>query len=101
MLKFSVDILIIDVASKVVGLKENLINDKYKFKYYETSKFYGFKLLLKMISDKVLSLIFLISFSPLIATSMLLIYLEDGFPLFFTQDRTGWDGRRFKIYKNN
>jgi len=98
-LKFSVDILIIDVASKVVGLKENLINDRYKFRYYEISKFYGFKLLLKIISDKVLSLIFLISFSPLIATSMLLIYLEDGFPLFFTQDRTGWDGRRFKIYK--
>jgi exopolysaccharide biosynthesis polyprenyl glycosylphosphotransferase len=98
-LKFSVDILIIDVASKVVGLKENLINDKYKFKYYEISKFYGFKLLLKIISDKVLSLIFLISFSPLIAISILLIYLEDGFPLFFTQDRTGWDGRRFKIYK--
>ena len=98
-LKFSVDILIIDVASKVVGLKENLINDKYKFKYYEISKFYGFKLLLKIISDKVLSLIFLISFSPLISISMLLIYLEDGFPLFFTQDRTGWDGRRFKIYK--
>ena len=99
MLRFSVDILIVDVASKVVGLKENLINNKYKFKYYEISKFYGFKLLLKMISDKVLSLVFLISFSPLIATSMLLIYLEDGFPLFFTQDRTGWDGRRFKIYK--
>ena len=98
-LKFSVDILIVDVASKVVGLKENLINDKYKFKYYEISKFYGFKLLLKIISDKVLSLIFLISFSPLISISMLLIYLEDGFPLFFTQDRTGWDGRRFKIYK--
>ena len=85
--------------SRVVGLKENLINDKYKFKYYEISKFYGFKLLLKIISDKVLSLIFLISFSPLISISMLLIYLEDGFPLFFTQDRTGWDGRRFKIYK--
>ena len=98
-LKFSVDILIIDVASKVVGLKKNLINYKYKFKYYEISKFYGFKLLLKIISDKVLSLIFLISFSPLISISMLLIYLEDGFPLFFTQDRTGWDGRRFKIYK--
>ena len=98
-LKFSVDILIIDVASKVVELKENLINNKYKFKYYEISKFYGFKLLLKIISDKVLSLIFLISFSPLISISMLLIYLEDGFPLFFTQDRTGWDGRRFKIYK--
>jgi len=98
-IKFSVDILIIDIASKVVGLKENLINNKYKFKHYEISKFYGFKLLLKIISDKLLSLIFLISFSPLIFFSMLLIYLEDGFPLFFTQDRTGWDGRRFKIYK--
>ena len=30
---------------------------------------------------------------------MLFIYFEDGFPLFFTQNRTGWDGRRFKIYK--
>ena len=27
------------------------------------------------------------------------IYLEDGFPILFTQNRTGWDGRRFKIYK--
>ena len=24
---------------------------------------------------------------------------EDGFPILFTQNRTGWDGRRFKIYK--
>ena len=30
---------------------------------------------------------------------MILIYIEDGFPIFFTQDRTGWDGRRFKIFK--
>ena len=27
------------------------------------------------------------------------IFLEDGFPILFTQDRTGWDGRRFKIFK--
>ena len=37
--------------------------------------------------------------SPLIIISIILIYLEDGFPIFFTQDRTGWDGRRFKIFK--
>ena len=30
---------------------------------------------------------------------MILIYIEDGYPLLFTQNRTGWDGRRFKIYK--
>ena len=28
-----------------------------------------------------------------------MIYIEDGFPILFTQNRTGWDGRRFKIYK--
>tara|TARA_B110000027_G_C15926862_1_gene215145 strand:+ start:90 stop:584 length:495 start_codon:yes stop_codon:yes gene_type:complete len=27
------------------------------------------------------------------------IYIEDGYPVLFTQDRTGWDGRRFKIFK--
>ena len=30
---------------------------------------------------------------------MLAIYAEDGFPILFTQNRTGWDGRRFKIFK--
>lgn len=29
----------------------------------------------------------------------LLIVLEDGFPIIFKQIRTGWDGRKFKIYK--
>ena len=27
------------------------------------------------------------------------IYLEDGFPILFSQNRTGWDGRRFRIHK--
>ena len=31
--------------------------------------------------------------------SFFTIYFEDGFPILFTQNRTGWDGRRFKIYK--
>ena len=31
--------------------------------------------------------------------SIIAIYFEDGFPIFFSQNRTGWDGRRFKIYK--
>ena len=37
--------------------------------------------------------------SPILIISSLAIYLEDGFPILFTQNRTGWDGRRFKIYK--
>ena len=54
---------------------------------------------LKIILDKVFSIIFLILSSPILLLSSLFIYIEDGFPILFTQNRTGWDGRRFKIYK--
>ena len=98
-LKFSVDLLIINLRDKPILGTENLINNKYQFDNFEISKFYGFNLFIKILLDKILSLFFLIILSPVFFLSLLLIYLEDGYPLFFTQDRTGWDGRRFKIYK--
>ena len=98
-LKFSVDLLIINLRDKPILGTENLINNKYQFDNFEISKFYGFNLFIKIFLDKILSLFFLIILSPVFFLSLLLIYLEDGYPLFFTQDRTGWDGRRFKIYK--
>ena len=57
------------------------------------------KSFLKIIMDKVLSLIFILISSPILIISIIAIYLEDGFPIIFSQNRTGWDGRRFKIYK--
>jgi putative colanic acid biosynthesis UDP-glucose lipid carrier transferase len=30
---------------------------------------------------------------------MIIIFLEDGLPVFFIQERTGWDGHRFNIFK--
>jgi len=96
-IKFSVDILILNFKNPELNV--NYINGRYRYEGYEVSRFYGFQLLLKIIIDKVLSLFFLLLASPIILISLLFIYLEDGFPLFFTQDRTGWDGRRFKIYK--
>ena len=98
-LKFSVDLLVINLRDKPILGTENLINNKYQFDNFEISKFYGFNLFIKILLDKILSLFFLIILSPVFFLSLLLIYLEDGYPLFFTQDRTGWDGRRFKIYK--
>ena len=98
-LKYSVDLLIVDVKNKPILGSENLINGKHQFKEYEISRFHGFKLFIKIMLDKIFSLFFLILLSPVIIIALLFIYLEDGFPLFFTQDRTGWDGRRFKIYK--
>ena len=96
-IKYSVDILIINLFQ--TKKNENLINGKYSFENFDISKFYGFNFLLKIILDKILSIIFLIILSPLLIISMIAIYLEDGSPVLFLQDRTGWDGRRFKIYK--
>ena len=98
-LKYSVDLLIVDVKNKPILGSENLINGKHQFKEYEISRFHGFKLFIKIMLDKIFSLFFLILLSPVTIIALLFVYLEDGFPLFFTQDRTGWDGRRFKIYK--
>ena len=98
-LKFSVDLLVVNLKDKPILGSENIINNKYQFISYEISRFYGFNLFIKILVDKILSLFFLITLAPLFILSLLFLYLEDGYPLFFTQDRTGWDGRRFKIFK--
>ena len=98
-IKFSVDILVVNIKTKPNLLSENLLFGKFEFKRYEISKFYGPHLLIKIIIDKILSFIFLILACPILIFSSILIFLEDGFPVLFTQNRTGWDGRRFKIFK--
>ena len=98
-IKYSVDTLKINLE-KVFDLKgEMLLANKYKFDFYEWSRFFGINLFLKILIDKFFSVLFLILVSPILIFSCFLIYLEDGFPILFTQNRTGWDGRRFKIYK--
>ena len=97
--RFSVDTLNIKLE-KVTKLKQkNLIADKYDFDFYEMSKFYGINLFMKILIDKILAIFFLTLAIPLIIISMLAVYIEDGYPVIFTQNRTGWDGRRFRIYK--
>ena len=78
---------------------KELLANKYDFEFYEMSRFYGVNLFLKILIDKFFSLFFLLIASPLLIFSAFAIYFEDGFPILFTQNRTGWDGRRFKIYK--
>ena len=98
-LRYSVDTLNIKLE-EVPNIKgKKLLANKFDFEYYEMSRFYGVNLFVKILIDKLLSLIFLVIASPIIFLSALFIYIEDGFPILFTQNRTGWDGRRFKIYK--
>ena len=98
-IKFSVDILIVDLITSSNLNSEELLNGKFEFKKYEVSRFHGMNLLIKITIDKILSSIFILFSLPILMLSSIFIFLEDGFPILFTQNRTGWDGRRFKIFK--
>src|SRR5438874_11451337 len=54
---------------------------------------------LKRSLDIALSLMFLILLSPLFGLIALMVWIEDGGPIFFAQTRVGQFGREFKMYK--
>ena len=54
---------------------------------------------LKRMADVFLSAALLFCTFPLILLSSFLIWLEDRGPIFFAQQRTGWLGRPFTVYK--
>ena len=98
-IQFSVDTIDINLEEKINLKGKKLLANKFEYEFFEYSRFYGVSLFIKILMDKILSIIFLIISSPILLISSIFIYLEDGFPILFTQNRTGWDGRRFKIYK--
>jgi len=63
------------------------------------SRFTGVPLLMKFLIDKIFSLLIFVLTLPLLSICIFLIIVEDGFPFIFSQTRSGWDGRKFKIYK--
>jgi exopolysaccharide biosynthesis polyprenyl glycosylphosphotransferase len=98
-IQFSVDTIDINLDDNINLKGKKLLANKFEYEFFEYSRFYGVSLFIKILIDKVFSIIFLIISSPILLISSIFIYLEDGFPILFTQNRTGWDGRRFKIYK--
>ena len=58
-----------------------------------------YKLFIKPLFDKVLALILIILFSPVMLITAVLIYLKMKRPIIFTQERPGYKGKIFKIYK--
>jgi len=98
-IQFSVDTININLEDTINLKGKKLLANKFEYEFFEYSRFYGVNLFIKILIDKIFSIIFLIISSPILLISCIAIYLEDGFPILFTQNRTGWDGRRFKIYK--
>ena len=102
-IKFSVDIFIVNFKDHSKNnsnlLSDNLINHKYSYSNYQTSRFYGFNLFIKIFLDKIFSIIFLLLLSPIFILAMIFILIEDGFPILFSEESPGWDGRRFYLHK--
>ena len=74
-------------------------NNNYIFYSINNSRFTGIPLFFKFLIDKFFSILILLLTFPILLAALLLIFIEDGFPVFFKQKRTGWDGRRFNIFK--
>lgn len=73
--------------------------NNYIFYSINNSRFTGIPLFFKFLIDKFFSILILLLTFPILLAALLLIFIEDGFPVFFKQKRTGWDGRRFNIFK--
>jgi putative colanic acid biosynthesis UDP-glucose lipid carrier transferase len=59
----------------------------------------GTRLLLKSIEDKVLGTLLLLAVSPILLAVAIAIKLDDPGPVFFRQQRLGWNGKPFRIWK--
>ena len=102
-IKFSVDIFIVNFKDNSKNNSnlpsDNLINNKYSYSNYQTSRFYGFDLFIKILLDKIFSILFLLLLSPIFILAIIFILIEDGFPILFSEESPGWDGRRFYLHK--
>lgn len=59
----------------------------------------GVRLLAKEMEDKILSAIILLLISPLLLAIAIAVKLSSPGPVFFRQNRAGWNGKTFKIWK--
>jgi putative colanic acid biosynthesis UDP-glucose lipid carrier transferase len=59
----------------------------------------GMRLLLKNLEDRLLACVALLLVSPLLLLVALAIRLDSAGPVFFRQERMGWNGEIFRIWK--
>ena len=96
---FAIDCRVVTQASKYEYEKDISRSENLSFYDISFSKFFGSGLLVKTFIDKIFSILILILTLPIILLFSIFIILEDGFPIFFIQKRTGWDARAFNMYK--
>lgn len=65
----------------------------------ETPLMAGGPAFVKLLMDKVISLALIILLSPLLLVIALAVKLSSPGPIIFKQQRDGWDGKKFNVYK--
>jgi lipopolysaccharide/colanic/teichoic acid biosynthesis glycosyltransferase len=60
---------------------------------------FGFQRKLKRVADVAVAVVLLVLSAPVLLLAALAIRLEDGGPVFYVQQRSGWMGRPFRLYK--
>jgi putative colanic acid biosynthesis UDP-glucose lipid carrier transferase len=65
----------------------------------ETPLMAGGPAFIKLIMDKSISLVMILLLSPVLALIALAVKLSSPGPIIFKQQRDGWDGKKFKVYK--
>ena len=54
---------------------------------------------IKRVGDFIFAILLIILTFPIVLLSIILVYLEDGLPLFYSQKRNGWNNSIIDIYK--
>ena len=60
---------------------------------------FSFQAQLKRLADLVVAFVLLLFSCPFVVIASLLIKIEDGGPVLYSQERSGWLGRPFSVYK--
>ena len=89
----------ISVEQLGMRLKRELYEDMELFTTYEVPLEYPMHKFIKRLFDLVMSLIVLIVGIPLLPIVALIIKIQSPGPVFFRQERTGYNGRNFLCYK--
>ncbi len=65
----------------------------------ETPLIAGGPAFLKSVMDKLFSFMLIVGLSPVLVALALAVRFSSSGPIIFKQERDGWDGKKFKVYK--
>src|SRR5690554_946103 len=88
-----------DLFQALIGNSETYMVDDIMMYHYKTHKITDTQKTIKRLLDIIISSLAILISAPLMLVIGILIKLDDGGPIIYSQDRLTKDGRVFRIYK--